>query len=281
MTLEEMKKRRLEKGLTYEQLAARSGIPVATVQKIFGGVTKNPRYSTLAALERVLAEPAREMPSYLKRRTTDSERKNNVIKESSAGYGASPSDRDGTKGQGEYTIYDLEQYSGQQHLELIDGVLYDMGEPTTIHQMIVVQLCALLLACITEHNLDCVPFVAPTKVQLDRDIYTMVEPDVFVICDRSRILKPYVSGAPDFCAEVLSPASRSRDMNLKCEKYRKAGVREYWIIDPDQQKIIVCLFGENPDINIYGFQDRIPVEISKGLCEIDFSKILDYIKFLM
>lgn len=268
MTLEDLKKQRENLGMTYEELARRSGVPIGTVQKIFGGTTKAPRYTTMQKLENVLFPKKETSVSYAASKRYEVDR----IREDGSAYQA--------KKQGEYTLEDYYRIPDERRVELIDGVIYDMASPRMIHQLIAGQIYSQLLACITSHNMDCVPFIAPADVQLDRDNRTMLQPDVFVVCDRSRILETHVYGAPDFTVEILSKSTRSKDMYLKQDKYRNAGVREYWIVDPDKKKVIVYLFGEEPDVNIYGFTDKIPVSISKGVCEIDFAKINDYVSFL-
>lgn len=268
MTLEELKKQREKAGITYEELARRSGVPIGTVQKIFGGTTKAPRYTTMQKLEDVLFPKNRKQTDYTAPKNTES----SLIKESGAAYQ--------TKKQGEYTLEDYYKIPDERRVELIDGVIYDMASPRMIHQLLAGQIYSQLLACITAHNMDCIPFIAPADVQLDCDNRTMLQPDVFVMCDRSQIQKTHIYGAPDFTVEILSKSTRSKDMNLKQDKYRNAGVREYWIVDPDKRKVIVYLFGNEPDVNIYGFRDKIPVSISDGVCEIDFAEIDDYVKFL-
>lgn len=258
MTLEEMKKQRERLGLTYEMLSQKSGVPMGTLQKIFSGTTRSPRYETLQALERVLSADSHSGPD--------------MIRDGNSAYQV--------KKQGEYTLEDYYKIPDERRVELIDGVIYDMASPRMIHQLIAGQIHAQLLSCITSHDMDCVPFIAPADVQLDCDNRTMLQPDVFVVCDRSRILGTHIYGAPDFTVEILSKSTRSKDMNLKQQKYRNAGVREYWIVDPDKRKVIVYLFGEEPDVNIYGFTDTVPVSISDGLCGIDFAKINDYVSFL-
>lgn len=260
MTIEEMKKQREALGLTYEELARKSGVPAATVQKVFSGTTKSPRYSTLQALEKVLRPEKRSSVNP------------DMIRDGNSVYQV--------KKQGEYTLEDYYKIPEERRVELIDGVIYDMASPLMIHQLIAGQLYAQLLFCISSHELGCVPFIAPADVQLDCDNRTMLQPDVFVVCDRSRILGTHIYGAPDFTVEILSNSTRSRDMYLKHKKYCEAGVKEYWIIDPDKKKVIVYLFGNDPDVNIYGFTDKIPVAISGGVCEIDFARINDYVKFL-
>ena len=69
-------------------------------------------------------------------------------------------------------------------------------------------------------------------------------------------------------------------MNIKTAKYEAAGVREYWMVDPDRKKIIVHIFGEEPDVFVYGFNAKVPVSIYDNECIIDFKEISEYVKFL-
>ena len=124
------------------------------------------------------------------------------------------------------------------------------------------------------------PFMAPTDVQLDCDDRTVVQPDVMVVCDRGKYRNGRVWGAPDLIIEVLSPSTRKKDMTLKQHKYANAGVREYWMIEPKSQQILVYDFEHEDFPKIYGFSDRIPVLIWDGRCEIDFSMIWEHVKFL-
>ena len=80
-------------------------------------------------------------------------------------------------------------------------------------------------------------FCLPVDVQLDCDNRTMLQPDVFVTCNKDKLKKRNVYGAPDFVVEILSPSTRRKDMTIKKEKYKKAGVREYWMVDIDNEKI--------------------------------------------
>ena len=123
-------------------------------------------------------------------------------------------------------------------------------------------------------------FSAPVDVQLDCDEKTMVQPDVLVVCDREKIVPTHVYGAPDLIMEILSPATRKIDMNIKHSKYAAAGVREYWLIDPDKKKVVVYDLEHNELPAIYGFEDQVPVNIFAGKCQIDFSEIYSYIEFL-
>ena len=110
------------------------------------------------------------------------------------------------------------------------------------------------------------------------DNKTMVEPDVGIICDTSKIKRFGIYGAPDFVLEVISPSTKKRDYALKLSKYMEAGVREYWIVDFVQAKILVYYFeGDNYPV-IYGFDKPVPVNIYGGDLAIDFSNIAKWLE---
>ena len=272
MTIEEMISRKNELGLTYEQIAKASGIPIGTVQKVLGGITRSPRYDTLMAIEQVL-----------------SENNSNSLEESSSTYGspAGSSSRNNTpvikkdKLPGEYTLDDYYALPDDQRVELIDGVFYDMASPYTTHQIIALDIFTQVKNYISSKKGKCIPLAAPCDVQLDKDNKTMVQPDVMIICDKDKIIKRNVYGAPDFVVEVLSASTKKKDMSIKLSKYINAGVREYWIVDPDKQKIIVYDIEHDIDVSIYGFNDEVPVALYDGKLKVDFKPILEAISFLL
>ena len=257
MTTEEMRRRKEELNLTYKQLADMCDVPLGTVQKVISGITKNPRHDTMMALEEALS-----IGEYL-------------------GHNSHPLPKG--KKQGEYTISDYLALPDDDRYELIDGYLYYMEAPSNIHQLISSKIFVMAANYISSHGGDCIPILAPADVQLDGvdDDKTMVEPDFFIICDRSKMDKKRSYGAPDFVLEVLSPSTRKKDMSIKSAKYEAAGVREYWIVDPDKQKVIVHIFGEEPDVYVYGFDAKVPIYIYDNDCMIDFNEIHDYISFLL
>ena len=103
-----------------------------------------------------------------------------------------------------------------------------------------------------------------------------MQPDVFLVCDQSKNTGRCFYGAPDMVIEVTSPSTRKRDFGKKLEKYVDAGVREYWIADVKNQKVIVYDlrddFGENMDLMIYGMDGEVSVGIYDGECKIDFEE---------
>ena len=265
MTIEQMNERKRELGYTYEQIAELTGLPVSTVQKVLGGFTKSPRYETIAALENLLEEPVSYSP---------------MVKEAAPVYGAIPQPRE--KKQGEYTIEDYYAIPDERRVELIKGVIYDMSAPTAAHQLIAGCIYNDLSNYIRANKGKCIPMIAPSDVQINCDDRTMVQPDVYVLCDRHKMRMKNIYGAPDFIVEVLSPSTRKKDMNTKLALYVETGVREYWLVDPDKKKVLVYeLEKESLDyVTLYTFDDQVPVGIFNGKCKIDFKEIYDYISFL-
>lgn len=270
MTIEEMKARKIELGLTNEMLAQASGVPLGTIEKIMSGLTKAPRKFTIDAIERALAEEPRRRDG-----------------NSTGGYAGSFSARDRTsavrESSGYYTEaaarkrYTLEDYYAQpedQREELIDGIFYDMSAPSALHQMILGDLYLLFRECADRHGMPCRVILSPFDVRLDRDNYTMVQPDLMICCGDFDAEMNHYEGAPDLTVEILSPATRSKDMILKLYKYQHAGVKEYWIVDPLYRTVTVHDFAdENYDPKKYRFDEEIPVRISGGTCRIDFSRV--------
>ena len=270
MTLSQMQYYKQQHGYSYDQLSQLTGIPKGTIQKIFTGVTKSPRYDTLQALERVLKPVNQDKPAGF----ADDEQAGLINQADRVCETVVPY---GQKKQGEYTLEDYYALPEDKRYELIDGVLYEMTAPTTLHQIIALQMCYQIEKFIEEKEGSCMTYIAPVDVQLDCDDKTMVEPDVIILCDRSKDINRCIYGAPDFVAEVLSKSTRRKDIGVKTYKYANAGVREYWMIDPKDMKVIVYTFAQNDDaedtVSIFGFQDKIPVGIYNGELKIDFAKI--------
>ena len=158
-----------------------------------------------------------------------------------------------------------------QRAELIDGVIYDMAPPNRLHQELVSELHYKITDYIKKNNGACKVFPAPFAVFLNADDKTYVEPDISVICDKSKLDDRGCVGAPDWIIEIVSPGSRRMDYFTKLFKYRTAGVREYWIVDPLKNFVIVYNF-DTSDSEQYTFADTIKAGIYEDLY-IDFSKM--------
>ena len=131
-----------------------------------------------------------------------------------------------------YTIDDIYALPDGERAELIDGQIYMMAPPNTRHQVIVGELYATIRNYIKSKSGSCKPYVSPFAVFLNEDNKNYVEPDLTVVCSPDKVDEKGCHGAPDWVIEVVSPATQSKDYGIKLFKYRMAGVREYWIINP-------------------------------------------------
>ena len=170
-----------------------------------------------------------------------------------------------------YTIEDIYALPEGERAELIDGQIYYMSPPNTRHQRISSILSRKIGTYIDDNKGKCEVFAAPFAVYLDEKTNTYVEPDVSVICDSDKLDDRGCKGAPDWIIEIVSPSSRRMDYYTKLFKYRTAGVREYWIVDPTKNQIMVYDF-ENEDTEQYTFQDSVKVGIYEDL-RIDFTEM--------
>ena len=178
-----------------------------------------------------------------------------------------------------YTLADVLTWEGEERVELIDGVPVMMAPPVRIHQEISGELFAQLHAYLKGKK--CRIYAAPFAVRLFErqgdcleDVGTMVEPDIAVVCDPSKLDDIGCKGAPDLVIEILSPSTRRHDKVTKFNLYRLAGVREYWMVDP-VEKAIQSFVLENgvyvaQDLKIAG--ERMNVHILEG-CVIDLSEV--------
>ncbi len=249
MTLMEIKERKKELGYSNDTLSKLSGIPLRTVQKVLDGITKNPRQKTLDALSRVL-EKEGEIAEY----DIPSEQPS-VFREAS--YASL---------ERKYTIEDIYALPDGVRAELINGKLYYMATPTRTHQKLAGGMHLTVANFIRSNNGKCEVYIPPFAVFPFNDDETYLEPDLTVICDTSKLDEKGCHGAPDWVVEVLSPGSSRKDMGIKLFKYRTSGVREYWILDPDKELVIVYNF-EGPEElgTLYSFNDNIPSVIFPDL----------------
>lgn len=157
--------------------------------------------------------------------------------------------------------------------ELIDGQIYDRAAPSRIHQNVLMELAATIRDYIRLKNSSCKVYPAPFAVKLFNDRTTIVEPDISVICDLNKLTAKGCSGAPDWIIEIVSPDNPRHDFIFKLNLYANAGVREYWIVDP-RNEIVLVYHLEQKDLSVktYTFQDKINVNIYEDFT-IDFQKL--------
>lgn len=159
-----------------------------------------------------------------------------------------------------YTIEEFYAVTGDQRAELIDGEIHYLASPVEIHQIIVGEIFTEINLYIRRNRGKCRAFVAPFDVQLSDDI---VEPDIFVLCDTSKRSEKRCIGAPDWVIEVTSSNSEN-DYNKKLNLYKDNGVREYWIINPNNKSVAVYNWESGNDIcKVHRFTDTISPGIYK------------------
>lgn len=162
-----------------------------------------------------------------------------------------------------YTIEDIYLLPEGERAELIDGQIFYMAPPATNHQRLVSNMHYQIKDYIRQNNGQCEVFPAPFAVFLSENGKNYVEPDISVICDGEKITDKGCQGAPDWIVEIVSPSSRQMDYYKKLFKYRTAGVREYWVVDPDRQMVTVYNF-ERDTMEEYPFGEEVPAGIYEG-----------------
>jgi Uma2 family endonuclease len=137
-----------------------------------------------------------------------------------------------------FTYADYLEWEGPERYEIINGEAFMMASPTVEHQAISGEIFLQLANFL--RGKPCKVFSAPLDVRLfpeeDHSDATVVQPDLLVVCDTSKLSRASVDGPPDLVVEILSPSNTQKLMFLKFESYLNAGVREYWVLDPEQKK---------------------------------------------
>lgn len=178
-----------------------------------------------------------------------------------------------------YTYADYLLWESPEHFELIDGDAVMLASPSTVHQLISGELYRQFANYL--EGKKCRVISAPFDVRLfeeeeDRleDIQTVVQPDISVICDRDKLDDRGCKGAPDLTLEILSPSNARHDLLVKLKLYQQAGVREYWVVSPEQKTVQVFLHdGSSLQLQeVYGPKDIAKVNVLDG-CFIELSKV--------
>ena len=150
--------------------------------------------------------------------------------------------------------------------ELIDGKIYNQAAPSRIHQKLLGELYTVINTYIKTRNGFCQVYPAPFAVKLLADQDTIVEPDISVICDPKKLTDRGYTGAPDWIIEIVSPSTASHDYIRKLKLYADAGVKEYWIVDPDKKSVYVYHLEEDKfEVTTFTFQDKIKANIYEDL----------------
>ena len=171
----------------------------------------------------------------------------------------------------------LEQYESlpeNTRAEVFDGQVYYMASPAQIHQELLTELLITIHSYFRQKGNICQVFPAPFDVKLSDSPLTIVQPDILVVCDKNKLDGKRCNGAPDFIIEIISPGNQSDDYIRKLYYYKNAGVREYWIVNPQKHTITVFDFEKDQNSNQYNWEDDIPVCIYSDLT-INIAKLLN------
>jgi Uma2 family endonuclease len=175
----------------------------------------------------------------------------------------------------QYTYADYLNWDEDVRSEIIDGEFVMMAPPLRRHQEISGNLFYEFRSFL--EGKPCKVYAAPFGVRLfpkkDKSDDTVLEPDMVVVCDESKLDDRGCNGPPDLIAEILSPSTAQKDMLVKFRKYLQAGVREYWIVDGEAKTIHRCVLKDNQyRVSVYDESQAAPVSILPG-CEIDLKAV--------
>jgi Uma2 family endonuclease len=171
----------------------------------------------------------------------------------------------------DYTVEDIYALPEGERAELIDGQIYFMASPNRRHQSVLGELYLRIASYIKSKGGDCKVYLAPFAVFINKDNRNYVEPDISVICDPDKLNDKGCDGAPDWIIEIVSPGNKNMDYLVKLLKYQSSGVREYWVVDTESERISVYNF-EHDEMEVYRLDDKVKAGIYEDL-EIDFSTI--------
>jgi Uma2 family endonuclease len=193
------------------------------------------------------------------------------------------SDLDLTKS---YTYADYLKWNFEERVELIKGKIFKMSpSPNTAHQRISSRLHLAIGNYL--QGKKCEVFSAPFDVRIPRkskdnkDIITVLQPDICVICDAAKIEEQGCLGAPDFVIEILSPANRKKELKYKHNIYQEAGVKEYWVIDPTDKSVQVYLLLDSKllaDGHLYAEDQDIVTSTTIPGLSVDLSALFNNLK---
>lgn len=182
-----------------------------------------------------------------------------------------------------YTYGDYITWPEDKRIELIDGQIYMMAPPSRVHQKVLGGIFYQFFNYL--QGKSCEVYTAPFGVRLpssdeenDKDIKTVVEPDIVVVCDTSKLDDEGCKGAPDLIVEIVSPSTARKDRVEKFNLYEKFGVREYWIVEPESKIVSVFTLQDNKRYGrpeIYTDEDKIKAFIFDDLV-IDLKSVFAY-----
>ena len=186
-----------------------------------------------------------------------------------------------------YSYADYLTWTDDTMREIINGIVYSFSAPFRNHQETIISFLKKALPFISRRKGKCKIYPAPFDVRLptngetdDDKIYNVVQPDICVICDPSKLDERGCIGAPDLIVEIISPSTSKKDLNQKFFLYEKSGIREYWVVYPNDKAVIVYILKQNGKYDDGATYDliigpsKVPVKTLKGLV-IDLEELFE------
>ena len=182
-----------------------------------------------------------------------------------------------------YSYADYLTWMDDVRRELYDGFIKLMTPaPSRLHQKISTNLTRVIGNFLIRK--ECEVYHAPSDVRFpknkdsksDKQVYTVLQPDIYIVCDHSKLDDRGCLGAPDLVIEIISAKNSKRDVKDKFEIYQEHGVREYWIINPNDENVTVFVLddkGKFQFVGMYAEDDKIPVNIFNGDLKVDLTEV--------
>ena len=268
-TREELIRLKKEEKLSVRRLSELSGVPEGTITKIISGETKRPRPATMDALWQVFSGGLPYGTGFSRA----------VLQERAGRWSlcdpaAEPERADGDGG---YTVSDLANLPTETRVELLDGHLFYMEAASIVHQLTAEYVSDRIKEYIRKKGGNCLTILSP-GVYREEDDKNFLIPDLALVCDRSKIRKKGIAGAPDFVLEVISPSTADRDRYLKLGKYMDMGVREYWIIDTEKKLLLAYDFSGAQLTWVQALSGRKELAVFDNDLEIDLDGLRQIIE---
>lgn len=293
LSIDELRQKKKELKLTTADIAYNTELPLSTVSKIMTGETKNPSYITIEKIHEFICreEMKIRLKAYIEAVSKylddhpdeDVDQKEFYIEytkkhpfhDFAGGEDKSKKDEKHSIWENlalddahRATIKDFADLGETRNIELMDGYFIVNQSPNLNHHLLVKHIGNIVDRFIDDNHGKCVMFNTGIGVFIDSDEFSCLIPDICVLCDRTKFVSEGIVGAPDWVIEVTSPATARNDYTTKMHKYMSAGVREYWIVDPNKETVTVHIEGMPMIIHLYGFDDEIPVNIYDGKLKI-------------
>ncbi len=180
------------------------------------------------------------------------------------------------KGQGQFSVKDVENIPEEYKVELINGFIWLMSQPGIKHQVAASFFNVEIGMYIKKNKGGCTVMQTPALIFDNKNISnTYLVPDVAVVCNKENIGKNGIINFADFIIEIVSPGVKNRkhDYRTKAKIYTEAGVKEYWVVDIERQRVTVIAEVDEYMPFIYGFDSEIPVRIYNGKLTIDMKEL--------